>query len=97
MTWDLPLPWGVVVDPFMRDRPYSKRDRIRDVAERILREEGEPLHISTLAPRVADQMGPAAPGEMIDSKTVNNSMHDDPKGRFLRVAIGTWTLKTLRR
>lgn len=77
----------------MRDRPYSKRDQIRDVAEQILREEGEPLHISVLYPRVVSQMNRSD----IDQRTVNNSLHDDPRLRFLRTGIGTWTLKALRR
>lgn len=76
----------------MLDTGY--RHRIRDLAEELLRERREPLHNSEIATVVLNRLGLA---DKVTAKTVNTALHDDPQGRFQRVAAGTWTLKEYRR
>ena len=73
----------------------SKRDRARDVAERLLAARREPLHNTDIAAAIWDETG-LSESEM-SAKDVNTALHDDPKQRFHRVSRGTWTLKRLRR
>ncbi len=72
-----------------RTSPPSKRDRIRDEAEAVLRAAHTELHISLIAVKVLTALGLA--GEVSD-KTVNTCLHDDPQRRFVRVGKGTWKL-----
>lgn len=68
----------------------SKRDRIRDAAEQLLRARGDPMHNSEIAQYILLELG--LHGEL-SAKDVNTSLHDDPLQRFIRVGRGTWTLK----
>lgn len=68
----------------------STRDQIRDEAEHALRAAREPMHNSKITEVVLRTLG--LEGE-VSAKTVNTCLHDDPQGRFARVAAGTWTLK----
>jgi hypothetical protein len=68
----------------------SKRDRIRDKTEAILREAGAPLHNSRIAEVVLPTLGLSG---LVSAKDVNTCLHDDPANRFVRVAKGTWTLR----
>lgn len=72
----------------------STRETIRDLTETLLRTTRSPMHNSQIADTVLKQMGLTG---TVSYKTVNTSLHDDPEGRFLRVAKGTWTLKEPRR
>jgi hypothetical protein len=71
----------------------SKRDRIRDAAEYLLKETGKPLHNSSIAEKVLPELGIAGG---VSPKDVNTCLHDDPLQRFVRVGKGTWMLKDVR-
>ena len=71
----------------------SKRDRIRDIAEDMMRRSGGPLHNTALADGILPRL---AAGESATAKDVNTALHDDPLDRFERVGKGTWTLRKRR-
>jgi hypothetical protein len=73
----------------MQPKGYSIRDQMRDAAERVLKEASGPMHNSQLASEILPTLGI---GNTVTPKTLNTSLHDDPKGRFRRVGPGTWTL-----
>lgn len=66
----------------------SVRDRIRNVAVRVLKNAGTELHVSVITAEVLSSLGLDA---SITSKTVNTCLHDDPQLRFTRVGRGTQT------
>jgi hypothetical protein len=68
----------------------SKRDRIRDKAEEVLRESQTPMHNAQIAELVLPSLGLSA---IVSAKDLNTCLHDDPANRFIRVSKGTWTLK----
>lgn len=69
----------------------SRRDRIRNESEQVLRERRKPLHNVELAEIVLPRLGISG----MTAKDLNTCLHDDPKARFVRVGRGTWTLKDL--
>lgn len=70
-------------------QPPSKRDRIRDEAECVLRAARTELHVSLIAAKVLTALGLA---QEVSDKTVNTCLHDDPQRRFVSVGKGTWKL-----
>lgn len=68
----------------------SKRDRIRDAAQEILRAAGVALHNREITERLLGQMSFEG---SVTPKDVNTTLHDDPRGRFERVGRGTWRLR----
>ena len=72
----------------------SKRDRVRDEAEVLLKKAGRPLHNTELAARILPVLG--LDGEL-SPKDLNTSLHDDSRTRFVRVGRGLWTLKDASR
>ena len=75
----------------MVDKPKSRRDQIRDLAERAIRQTGRPMHNSELTALILTELGLTE--AELSAKTVNTSLHDDPAFRFSRVAAGTWSLR----
>jgi hypothetical protein len=72
----------------LRDAP-SKRAQIRDLAAQILGSAEMPMHYRTLANEILPKLGLVG---VEPARTVNKSLHEDPKRRFLRVGSGTWSL-----
>lgn len=72
----------------LRDIP-SKRAQIRDLAVKILGSADMPMHYRKLADEILPKLGLMG---VEPARTVNNSLHDDPKRRFVRVGDGTWSL-----
>lgn len=68
----------------------SRRERIRDAAEEILRSAGAPLHNREITERLHGQTG--FEGD-VTPKDVNTTLHDDPLGRFQRVGRGIWRVQ----
>lgn len=68
----------------------SRRDRIRNLAEEIIRYRRMPLHNTEVTEYVRSRLGQL---DEVSAKTVNTCLHDDPKGRFVRVGPGTWDVK----
>jgi hypothetical protein len=67
----------------------SRRELVRDEAERVLREAGRPLHYAIIAQSVFPRL--KLSGHM-SSKDLNTCLHEDKRRRFLRVGKGTWSL-----
>ena len=75
----------------MPDSVKSRRDQIRDVAEQALRRSTRPMHNSEITQAILSELALTAAD--LSAKTVNTCLHDDPSGRFARVAAGTWDLR----
>lgn len=67
----------------------SKRNRMRDLAEELLRQHGAPMHYSELAAAIYSHLALEATEP---PKALNTALHDDPAARFRRVGKGTWEL-----
>ncbi|HTF40875.1 MAG TPA: hypothetical protein VK754_09815 [Propionibacteriaceae bacterium] len=67
----------------------SKRDRIRQDAEQLLRRVGKPLHNTEIAGAILPALGLVG---VMSPKDVNTCLHDDSHHRFHRVSKGTWAL-----
>lgn len=67
----------------------SRRDRVRQETEQLLRRSGKPLHHSEIARNILPALGLEG---VMSSKDVNTCLHEDPQRRFRRVSRGTWTL-----
>lgn len=72
----------------MPDSLKPRRDRIRDVAAQALRRSTRPMHNSEITQAILSEL--ALTSTVLSVKTVNTCLHDDPSGRFARMAAGTW-------
>ena len=71
------------------ETPRNARGAIRDEAEKVLRESGEPLHYSRIAELVLRRLGLE---RLIEPKRVNDCLHEDHLHRFQRVGPGMWVV-----
>jgi hypothetical protein len=67
----------------------SRRDRVREAAEFLLRARKEPLHNTEIAVAILPDLGLS--GEM-SPKDVNTTLHEDPQSRFESAGRGMWRI-----